>query len=131
MEKITNISSRRKRMSRQRGRNNMRRRDGFARAERILMKGAGDAAKTPACAQIDFNAVNGSTRAARRAGKYDAHITEGTSSTATNNNVLQSHGLTSYRNPRSCGVNAIDRRPPKNTPTTATTTPSRIGSQMR
>ena len=57
-------------------------------------------------------------------------ITAGTSSTATSNNVLQSHGLTSYRNPRSCGVSAIDRRPPKNTPTTATTTPSRIGSQI-
>src|SRR5256885_2015923 len=27
----------------------------------VLMNGAGDAAKAPACAQIDFNAVNGST----------------------------------------------------------------------
>src|SRR4029079_14051878 len=51
--------------------------------------------------QTDFNAVKGSTRAARRAAKYDAQITAGTNRTATNNSVLQSHGLTSYRNPRS------------------------------
>lgn len=48
-----------------------------------------------ASAHMDFNAVKGSTRAARRAGKYDAEITTGTNRRATSDSVLQSHGLTS------------------------------------
>jgi hypothetical protein len=42
-----------------------------------------------ASARMDFNAVKGPTRAARRAGRNEAHITAGMSRTATDTSVLQ------------------------------------------
>src|SRR4051812_32501741 len=62
-EKMTNISSRCESARRGRAAAGIRnddgeKRDGFARAERILMTGAGGAAKTPTCAPIDFHPAN-------------------------------------------------------------------------